>query len=70
MRLRSYTNRYILFDAEEAAQDRATELADALSSLDGRHVEVIGLPEGYKDPGELPQETASDIMNELGVRID
>lgn len=53
---------FILFDEEEQAQEQARLLAKALYSQE-RHVEIVELSGG--DPGEMKQEDADGLMNEL-----
>jgi len=53
---------FILFDNEEAAQDKAEQLAYELSSL-GKDTELLSLP--YKDPGEIPADKVKEIKDEI-----
>ena len=53
---------YILFDAEEEAQKQARVLAAMLSS-NGVEVEILELESG--DPGEMSQQEANKLMEEL-----
>ena len=66
--LRQYSTRLILFDtADSQAVAQAHKLAAELSAFRGTTA-VIELPE-FKDPGEMPQEEADQLMNELiGLR--
>ena len=65
--LKSFKTRYIMFDpSDKEAQKRAKELASDLSAFAGR-TEILTF-KGYKDPGELPQNEADDLMKELGFK--
>lgn len=59
-----FERRFFLFDDEDEAQERATKMATALSSLDGKHTEVIRMSE-VKDPGDLTYAQARALKNEI-----
>lgn len=66
MRLSRFSNRFICFDNEPTAQEKAEELAATLSALDGKHT-AVGMfsPDEAKDFGELPEEEAWAFRREL-----
>jgi transcription elongation factor Elf1 len=55
---------FILFDAEDKAQEQARSLAVLLNA---RRVEVELLEIQEGDPGELDQDEANNIMKEIGL---
>jgi hypothetical protein len=63
-RLRQYNNRFILFDPEPEAQQKAKELAELLSLFPGT-TEVVS---GFRtDPGDFSDALAERIMRRLGI---
>ena len=60
---------FIMFDSEPQAQNKAEELGWLLDGAFGNKVNVINLPFLTEDvdPGDLPQDTANDIMKEIGL---
>lgn len=61
--LRQYTKRFILFDPEPTAQQRAMELAKWLSFYSGQ-TEVLS---GFNtDPGDMSDRRARKVMQEIG----
>jgi hypothetical protein len=61
---------FIMFDNEPQAQEQAENLGFLIGSSFGNIVEVINLPFLIDeiDPGELPQNTADEIMSEIGLK--
>ena len=64
--LTEYKKVVIIFDAEQAAQQRAKKLADRISALGVKEVIVVDL-ETSKDLGALSYEDVSKIKGELGL---
>ncbi len=65
MSVNKFNTVFILFDAEDAAQMRAEKLAWNLSTLGMKNVEIVsGI---NSDPGDLTQQEAKYIMNELNL---
>jgi len=62
--LKRFSNRFIMFDSGELAQEAASELADELSMFPGR-TEIIRIST-YKDAGDMPDREAHKLMKELG----
>ncbi len=60
--LKDIPRRFIMFDPDRAAQQRARKLANYLAVYDG---ETTILQDMDVDPGDLPQEVADSIMKEL-----
>jgi len=60
---------FILFDSEPQAQEQAEKLGFLIGSSFSNIVEVINLPFLIDeiDPGDLPQDTANEIMKEIGL---
>jgi len=60
---------FILFDSEPQAQEQAEKLGFLIGSSFSNIVEVINLPFLIDDidPGDLPQDTANEIMREIGL---
>ena len=60
---------FIMYDSEPQAQEQAEELGFLIGSSFGNIVEVINLPflVSEIDPGDLPQDTADEIMKEIGL---
>ena len=50
-----------MFDKEPKAQEEAMKIINALSIM-GIECENIQLPEGVKDPGELPTAQVREIV--------
>lgn len=55
--------RIVWFDNDEAGKTNGEKLANLLASFPGQ-TDLVSYPE-VKDPGELPQDEADDIMREL-----
>ena len=62
--LRDFKRRYIMFDDEPLAQEKAEELAKWLSSFPGETEVITGLG---SDPGDLSTEKAEKIIKELRI---
>jgi hypothetical protein len=63
--LAKFRVRYILFDAEEEAQNQAQRLANALSGFGGV-TEIVTLDDG-EDPADLSPVDAGSLMGVLGM---
>lgn len=63
-RLRKFHRRYILFDPDDNAQQRADALANHLSLFEGETEIVTGLS---TDPGDLSDRKAQKVMLRLGA---
>jgi DNA primase len=62
--LRKIPRRYIAFDPDERAQQRALQLAEWLSYYPGETEIIEGLD---CDPGDHPEDEAQKIMEDLGI---
>lgn len=62
-----WQKRYILFDNDAAGYNAARRLAATMSVLHGS-TSIIRLPEGYKDPGDLPLDEALGYMKSLKIK--
>lgn len=60
--LREYKRRYILFDPEPKAQERALELAQALAVFPGETEVLSGFA---TDPGDMTDQQAADLRKEI-----
>lgn len=60
--LRKFKHRYVMYDPERKAQERASKLAEALSLFPGETEVIDGLK---SDPGSLPQREVLKIQKEL-----
>lgn len=60
---------FIMYDSEPQAQEQAEKLGFLISSAFTNPIEVINLPFLIDniDPGGLPQDTADEIMKEIGL---
>lgn len=62
--LRQFTHRYILFDPEPTAQNRARQLAEWLSYYPGTTEILSGFA---TDPGDMSDKESQSVMNSLGI---
>lgn len=62
VQLRTFSRRFVMYDPEPLAQQRATELAEWLGMYSGETEVIEGMS---SDPGDLPQDEADQIMREL-----
>lgn len=63
-RLRRFKKRFVLFDPEPKAQDRARELAQALSMFPGTTEILSGFD---TDPGEFPPDVVREVRQATGL---
>ncbi len=63
--LRKYSRRFVAFDPEPKAQQRARQLAEALSLFPGTTEIITGLA---SDPGGLQQKEADRLIRALNIR--
>lgn len=64
MLARNFDQIFIMYDAEVDAQEQADKLYYQLRGY-GKEAEILGLPDGIEDPGELSNDQAKEIMKEL-----
>jgi len=60
-----FDNIFIMYDAEDHAQEQADKLYHQLTVYYNKNVEILTLPEG--DPGDLSNDEAKYIMKEIGL---
>ena len=65
MLAKNFDEIFIMYDAEDTAQEQANKLYYQLDILYKKKVEILTLPSG--DPGDLSNEEARTIMKEIGL---
>lgn len=63
---RNFDQIFIMYDAEEGAQNQADKMFWLLRTL-GKRVEILSLPAHINDPAELSDDEAVVIMKDLGL---
>jgi len=64
--VQSFDYSFILYDPEPQAQAQAEKLFHYITGC-GKEAEILNLPDWIKDPGDLSDNSAKEIMKELGL---
>lgn len=65
LQIARYSNVFILFDPEIAAQKKANKLANEVAMINKGNVHIITLDDTDIDPGDLPQDEADQLMHDI-----